>query len=39
MTTRGSSIPRGEPYAETYANRYSASIWESYVRAFGRELL
>jgi hypothetical protein len=39
MTTRGGSIPRGEPYAETYANRYSASISESYVRAFGRELL
>jgi len=40
MTTRSKrDVARGEPYAEAYANRYFDSIWESYVRAFGSELL
>jgi hypothetical protein len=40
MTTRSKRrTARGESYAETYANRYFASIWDGYFRVFGRELL
>ena len=37
MTTRRQlRTARGEPYAEDYARRYEAQIWDSYLRAFRR---
>lgn len=37
MTTRtkGGRGPRGEPYAEDYARKYGALIWERYLKEFG----
>jgi hypothetical protein len=34
ITTRGPRAPRGEPYAEAYANRVLETIWPSYAREF-----
>ena len=37
MTTRSrpDRPPRGEPYAEAYAHRHEALIWERYLERFG----
>ena len=36
MTTRSQGrAARGEPYAERYALRYEAQIWDAYLREFG----
>ena len=36
VTTRSkSSAARGESYAEAYANRYAAQIWDAYETEFG----
>jgi hypothetical protein len=36
MTTRSRHSPaRGEPFAEEYARRHEARIWDEYVRRFG----
>jgi hypothetical protein len=34
MTTRGNDIPRGEPYANAYAQRVRTEIWPEYTRRF-----
>jgi hypothetical protein len=34
ITSRGPRAPRGEPYAEAYANRVLDEIWPSYAREF-----
>ena len=34
ITSRGPRAPRGEPYAEAYANRVLEKIWPSYAREF-----
>lgn len=33
-TTKGTSAPRGEPYANAYARRVQAEVWPEYVRRF-----
>jgi hypothetical protein len=33
----GRAVARGEPYAEHYALRYEARIWDGYLREFGLE--
>lgn len=36
MTSKSRTVPgRGEPYAEAYALRYEAKIWERYLETFG----
>ena len=34
MTTRSRRAARGEPFAEAYARRHEAQIWDAYVRRF-----
>ena len=35
VAARPDRPPRGEPYAEAYARRYEARIWEGYLERFG----